>query len=147
MTSNDSALEPVSTLWWRWLIVISIADSMGGLVLALGSPLFPPALTAIYTFVFGLDAVHSLSAADRVLLNVTLAIGGGLQAGASAIIGFMAYYPLQRGQCWAWRACVLGLALWLLPDTGLTAWYVFHGYPSMLQKYRGAEPRGCLEVR
>ncbi|MEJ2750830.1 MAG: hypothetical protein P8183_23425, partial [Anaerolineae bacterium] len=133
-TLNNSPTVMVPALWWRWLLVVSIAGSVGGLVLALGSPLFPPALDAIYAFVFGPDAARSLSATDRVLLNVTLAIGGGLQAGASAIIGYMAYYPLRRGECWAWRACVLGLTLWLLPDTGLTTWYVFHGYPGLWPK-------------
>jgi hypothetical protein len=121
-------------LWWKWLIAVSVAGSLGGLVLAFGSPLYEPALTAIYTFVFGMDPAETLSVADRVLFNVAIAIGGGLQAGASAIIGFMAYYPLRRGECWAWVACVLGLVLWLVPDTGLTLWYCLHGYPGLWPK-------------
>ena len=115
-------------------MVVSIAGSVGGLVLAFGSPLFEPALRSIYEFVFGPGSVETLSAADRVMINVALAIGGGLQAGASAIIGFMAYFPLRRGECWAWWACVLGLFLWLVPDTGLTAWYCLHGYPGLWPK-------------
>ena len=126
--------ETVPTVWWMWLLAVSVAGSIGGLVLALGSPLFEPALSSIYEFVFGAGAAETLSVTDRVMLNVALAVGGGLQTGASAIIGFMAYYPLRRGECWAWKACVLGLVLWLVPDTGLTAWYCFNGYPGLWPK-------------
>jgi hypothetical protein len=124
----------VPNLWWIWLVVVSVAGSIGGVVLAFGSALFPPALDAIYSFVFGSDAAVSMSVADRVLFNVTVAIGGGLQAGASAMIGFVSYHALRWGKRWAWNACVLGLALWLLLDTGLTAWYFFNGYPGLWPK-------------
>ena len=133
-TTENLNHETVPTLWWMWLLVVSIAGSIGGLVLAFGSPLFEPALNSIYEFAFGTGFSESLSAADRVMLNVALAIGGGLQAGASAMIGFMAYYPLRRRECWAWKACVLGLALWLVSDTGLTTWYYFTGYPGLWPK-------------
>jgi hypothetical protein len=125
---------PVPRLWWIWLLVVSTAGAVGGIVLALGTTVFEPALDAIWAFVFGPDAVTILSAADRVMFNVAIAVGGGLQAGASAIIGFMAYYPLRRGERWAWRACVLGLALWLTLDTGLTLWYCLNGYPRLWPK-------------
>jgi len=126
--------EPVPKLWWMWLLLVSAAGSIGGLVLAFGSPLFEPALGAIYEFVFGIGFAETLSVADRVTFNVAIAVGGGLQTGACAIIGFMAYYPLRRGECWAWVACVLGLVLWLVPDTGLTVWYCFNGYPGLWPK-------------
>jgi hypothetical protein len=132
--SSNTSRETVPTVWWMWLLVVSVAGSIGGLVLALGSSLFEPVLSLIYEFVFGTGSAETLSVADRVMLNVALAVGGGLQTGASAIIGFMAYYPLRRGECWAWKACVLGLVLWLVPDTGLTAWYCFDGYPGLWPK-------------
>jgi hypothetical protein len=52
---------PVPRLWWVWLLVVSMAGSLGGLVLAFGSPLFEPALSAIYAFVFGTGAAAALS--------------------------------------------------------------------------------------
>jgi hypothetical protein len=131
---NDASDETVPTFWWLWLLLVSLAGCIGGLVLAFGSPLFEPVLISIYAFVFGPGVVATLSPADRVIANVTLGIGGGLQAGASAIIAFMAYYPLRRGECWAWKACVLGLTLWLVTDTGLTAWYCLNGYPGLWPK-------------
>ncbi|MBN1582362.1 MAG: hypothetical protein JXA89_16770 [Anaerolineae bacterium] len=122
----------VPRLWWMWLLVVSIAGCVGGVVLALGTTVFEPALDAIWSFVFGADATPS--AADRVMFNVAIAIGGGLQAGASAMIAFMAVHPLRRGERWAWVACVLGLSLWLVLDTGLTVWYCLHGYPRLWPK-------------
>jgi len=121
-------------LWWGWLLVVSVIAGAGGIVLALGLPLYEPALDVIYGFVFGFEAVEALSPADRVLLNVAIAVGGGLQAGVSAMIGFMAYYPLRRGECWALTACVVGLILWLVLDTGVTVWYSLNGYPRLWPK-------------
>jgi ribosomal-protein-alanine N-acetyltransferase len=126
--------KSVPKLWWGWLLVVSVAGSVGGLVLALGSPLFEPVLDRIYEFVFGAGDAGALSGADRVMFNVAIAVGGGLQTGASVIIAFMAYYPLRRGEWWAWVACVLGLALWLVLDTGITAWYCLNGYPRLWPK-------------
>ena len=141
MTTRDQSADgtpathiPVPKLWWMWLLVVSIAGCIGGVVLALGTTVFGPALDAIWSFVFGVDAATALSAADRVMFNVAIAVGGGLQAGASAIIAFMAVHPLRRGERWAWVACVLGLALWLAIDTGLTLWYCLNGYPRLWPK-------------
>jgi hypothetical protein len=131
---GTSQHEPVPPLWWKWLLVVSVAGSIGGLVLAFGSPLNEPALKTIYAFVFGKGSAETLSVADRLMFNVAIAVGGGLQTGASAMIGFMAYYPLRRGECWAWVACVSGLVLWLVPDTGLSLWYCLHGYPGLWPK-------------
>ena len=103
-------------------------------MLSLGLLLYEPALGMIYGFVFGSESLEALSPADRVLLNVTMAVGGGLQAGASAMIGFMAYYPLRRGECWALVACVVGLILWLVLDTGVTVWYSLNGYSRLWPK-------------
>ncbi len=128
--SDDILKKTIPTLWWKWLLIVSAAGVVGGLVLALGSPLFEPALSSIYEFV-GTAYAENLSAADRVMVNTALAIGGGLQTGVSVMIGFMAYYPLRRGECWAWKACVLGIGLWLVLDTGLTTWYFFKGTPGL----------------
>ena len=131
---TPAAQKPVPRLWWGWLLIVSIAGCIGGVVLALGTTLFEPALDAIWAFVFGIEATTRLSAAGRVMFNVAIAVGGGLQAGTSTIIGFMAYHPLRRGERWAWLACVLGLALWLVLDTGLTLWYCLNGYPGLWPK-------------
>lgn len=124
----------VPKLWWMWLVVVSIAGSLGGVALALGSVIVTPALGAIYDFVFGPGSGMTVSLADRVLFNVTIAVGGGLQAGASAIIGLISYHALRFGERWAWNACVLGLGLWLLLDTGLTIWYFLNGYRGLWPK-------------
>ena len=125
---------PVPKVWWIWLVAVSVVGSIGGIGLALGSVFFTPALDAIYGFVFGPGAVTTVLLADRILFNVTVAIGGGLQAGASAIIGFVSYHALRFGKRWAWNACVVGLTLWLLLDTGLTTWYLLNGYPGLWPK-------------
>jgi hypothetical protein len=129
-----SGNQQTPELWWRWLLAVSIVASVGGVVLALGSPLIEPALGAIYEFVFGPGAAATVSQADRVLFNVAIAVGGGLQAGVSAMIGFMACFPIRRGERWAWIACVLGLGLWFVLDTGLSAWYCLNGYPRLWPK-------------
>jgi hypothetical protein len=126
--------RPAPRLWWTWLLIVSIAGSVGGVALSLGSLLFEPVLSSLHAFVFGAEAAANLSTADRVVFNVAVAVGGGLQAGTCAILGFMAYYPLRRGERWAWAACVLGLALWLALDTGVTVWYTMNGYPGLWPK-------------
>ena len=131
---STASQAPVPELWWIWLLIVSLAGCVGGVALALGTTVFEPSLDAIWAFVLGADAVKALSGADRVMFSVAIAIGGGLQAGASAIIAFMAVYPLRRGERWAWVACVLGLAVWLSLDTGLTMWYCLHGYPRLWPK-------------
>jgi GNAT superfamily N-acetyltransferase len=132
----EMVLQPqrVPELWWRLLWVVSIAACAGGIVLALGPASFPSALDTICAFVVGPNAVQVLSVPDRVMISVALGIGGGLQAGISAIIAYMARHPLRHGECWAWQACVVGLALWLLLDTGLTLWYCLDGYPGLWPK-------------
>jgi GNAT superfamily N-acetyltransferase len=118
--------------WLRVLFLVSALACAGGVVLALGSPLFSSVLPEIYTFVFG--TAGALSAHDRVMINVALGIGGGLQAGTSAILAFVTRYALRRGERWTWWACVVGLALWLALDTGLTAWICLNGYPRLWPK-------------
>jgi GNAT superfamily N-acetyltransferase len=130
----DRDKQAVPDLWWKWLWVVSWAGCAGGVVLALGAPLFAGAMRTLYAFIFGGDAAQSLSAAEQVTINVALGIGGGLQAGSSAIIALMARHPIRRGERWAWVACVLGLGLWLALDTGLTTWYVLNGYPRLWPK-------------
>jgi GNAT superfamily N-acetyltransferase len=122
-----------SDLWCRVLWAVSVAGCVGGVVLALLAALVPAVLTSIYGY---LDpgSTGDLSPVAGVMVTVALGIGGGLQAGASAIIAYMARHPLRRGETWAWRACVLGLGLWLALDTGLTAWYAFNGYPGLWPK-------------
>ncbi len=120
--------------WWKGLWTVSVAGCVGGIVLALLSALLPTVLPSVYRFVFDPGAAGALSTPDRVMLNVAFGIGGGLQAGACALIAYMALYPLRHGERWAWRACVIALALWLALDTGLTAWYVLNGYPRLWPK-------------
>ena len=133
-TERPHGTKPVPRFWWRWLLGVSAVACVGGIVLAFGLPLYAPALDAIYGFVFGPKSIATLTPADRVLLNVVIAIGGGLQAGVSAMIGFMACYPLRRGECWALAACVTGLLCWLVLDTGVTVWYSLSGYPQLWPK-------------
>lgn len=135
MSTRDSAdQQQALELWLKWLIVVSIAGIIGGVGLSLVSPIFPGVLPALYAFVGGPEAVADLAGIDRALFNVSIAVGGGLQAGACVIIGLMAHYPLRRGERWAWWACVLGLATWLLFDTGVTVLTMLSGHPQLWPK-------------
>jgi hypothetical protein len=135
MDAHDSMVrQSAPDLWLKWLFVVCVAGALGGVALSLGSPIFPGVLPALYTFIGGPGAVVELAGIDRALLNVAIAVGGGLQAGACIIIGLMARYPLRRGERWAWWACVLGLAAWLLLDTGVTALTALIGYPQLWPK-------------
>ena len=120
-------------LWCRILWAVSVAGCVGGVVLALLATLVPTVLTSIHSYL-GPGSTGDLSPVAGVMVTVALGIGGGLQAGASAIIAYIARHPLHRGEAWAWRACMLGLGLWLALDTGLTAWYMFSGYPGLWPK-------------
>jgi hypothetical protein len=120
--------EPVPRLLWMLLLAVSALGVIGGVVMALLSPAFDLALTVVYRLAFGSSAAADLTQANRVLINTLLAISGGLQAGASAMIGFMAYFPIRRGERWALMACVTGLIFWFVLDTGLTVWYYTNGY-------------------
>jgi DNA-3-methyladenine glycosylase I len=131
---DEKVPQAVPDLWWKWLWVVSWAACLGGVALALGPPLFERAMRTLYAFVLGDAAAQALSTSGGVMINVALGIGGGLQAGASAIIALMARHPIRRGERWAWMACVLGLSLWLVLDTGLTAWYVLNGYERLWPK-------------
>ncbi len=118
--------EPVPKLLWMLLLAVSVLGVIGGVIMAWLSPAFDSALTAVYRLTT--DHSANLTQSSRVMVNTLLAIGGGLQAGSSAMIGFMAYYPIRRGERWALIACVTGLLFWFALDTGLTMWYYTNGY-------------------
>lgn len=120
--------EPVPRLLWMLLFAISALGVIGGIVLAWLSPTFDLALTLVYRLAAGPEAAANLTQSNRVLINILLAMSGGLQAGASAMIGFMAYFPIRRGERWALMASVTGLVFWFVFDTGLTVWYYTNGY-------------------
>jgi hypothetical protein len=125
---NTIKTEPVPDLLWMWLLAAAALGVIGGVILAWLSPVFDPVFILAYRIYVGPGAAVNPTESRRVVINTLLAMSGGLQAGASAMIGFMAYFPIRRGERWALMACVTGLIFWFVFDTGLTVWYYTNGY-------------------
>lgn len=110
------------TFWQRWLLVVGIAITVFGILMAIlsGTPLFDLFNRQIDPAFWGAGAVgDSVKRFQQWIYGVW----GATVAGWGIFLTFLARYAFAKKERWAWNCMVLGLLVWFVLDTTLS---LFH---------------------
>jgi len=108
--------------WNRWLVVVSAGFVVVGLLFAVasGTVLFAPLMDPIHThFWGGPELSEGASSYSRFLFGII----GGLTSGFGVLAFQVARHAVARRELWAWRGLAVGLALWYLVDSAVSAYF------------------------
>ncbi len=113
---------PSFSFWQRWLIIVALVVTAFGIVVALvsGTPLFDLFNRQIDPAFWGTGAVGD--AAKRFQQWIYGVLGATI-AGWGIFITYVARYPFSRKERWAWNYLALGLLVWYVLDTLISASY------------------------
>lgn len=115
MTSNN--------FWQKWLFIFGIFISIFGIVLAFFSN------TDLMNFLFNhqIDPVFwgDVTMQDNAVnfRSWIYGVSGAVILGWGVTITFIAHYPFNEKQKWAWNCIFLGAMVWFIPDTVITIKY------------------------
>lgn len=110
------------SFWQRWLFVVGIAISVFGTLMALlsGTPLFDSFNRQIDPAFWGANAVGESAKGFQQWIY---GVWGSTIAGWGIFVTFIAHFPFQKKERWAWTCSFAGLLLWFILDTALSAYY------------------------
>ena len=110
------------SFWQKWLLVLSGAIAILGVVLAVlgGTPLFDWLNNLINPSFWGTQS-PSVEAID--FRNWVYAVLGAVMASWGLVLAFIARYPFARQERWAWTCTLSGLLLWFVIDTSASLYY------------------------
>ena len=110
------------TFWQRWLLVVGIAITVFGILMAIlsGTPLFDLFNRQIDPAFWGADAVGDSA---KRFQQWIYGVWGATVAGWGIFLTFLARYPFAKKERWAWNCAVLGLLVWFVLDTTLSLFY------------------------
>jgi hypothetical protein len=110
------------SFWQRWLLIVGLIIAVFGIVMALvsGTPLFDLFNRQIDPAFWGTNAV---SDATKQFQQWIYGVWGATIAGWGVFVTYIARYPFNKKERWAWNCLVLGLLVWFVLDTSLSAFY------------------------
>lgn len=110
------------SFWQRWLLVIAVALTAFGVVMAFvsGTPVFDVFNSQINPAFWGAGAVEGPA---KQFQQWVYGLWGATIAGWGIFITYVARYPFARRERWAWNCLALGIGLWYVLDTGLSLAY------------------------
>lgn len=113
---------PGFSFWQKWLFVVAIVVAIFGTAMALisGTPLFGLFNRQIDSAFWGSNPVGESAGQFQQWVYGIL---GATIAGWGVFIAFVAHYPFRKKEEWAWNCILLGLLLWFVLDTTLSAVY------------------------
>ena len=102
--------------WQRWLSVISIVIIVFGLGMALlnSTPIFEILNRQIDPVFWGDQPTPAQAIAFR---GWAYGVMGAVMAGWGVFFIFLANFPFQRKEKWAWYCLLVGTLVWYVPDT------------------------------
>jgi hypothetical protein len=104
------------SFWQRWLWVLSLVIIIFGLVMAVlnNTPFFDLLNHQIDPIFWGNQSVPAQAIAFR---GWAYGVMGAVMAGWGVFYAFLAQFPFQRKEKWAWNCLALGTLVWYVPDT------------------------------
>ncbi len=110
------------SFWQKWLFVVSLVVAVFGIAMALlsGTPLFDLFNRQIDPAFWGTSTVGD---GARQFRQWVYGVWGATIAGWGIFMAFLARYPFKRQEPWSWNCLVLGLLVWFVLDTWLSAAY------------------------
>lgn len=109
------------SFWHKWLLGLSGLIILFGTLMALtsGTPLFNLFHNQVDPVFWG---SATPDAALRLFQQWVYAVLGATMAGWGVFLAFIVFYPFKKKEKWAWVCISLGLGLWFVLDTVLSAW-------------------------
>ena len=110
------------SFWQRWLFVVGLGIAGFGILMAFlsGTPIFDLFNRQIDPAFWGTGA--SLESI-RPFQQWVYGIWGATIAGWGVFVTFVAHYPFRNKEKWAWNCLVLGILVWFVLDTALSAFH------------------------
>lgn len=110
------------SFWQRWLFVFSLVVTIFGLGMA---TLNRTSLFAIFDSqvnpVFW--KANPLPPGVDQFQGWIYGVLGATMAGWGVFLAFIAHYPFQNRERWAWNTLLLGLSLWYVTDTSISLYF------------------------
>jgi hypothetical protein len=108
--------------WQRWLFVFSLIITIFGLGVALFSrtPLFAVVDSLINPTFW---KANPLPIGVYEFQGWIYGVLGATMAGWGVFLAFIARYPFQARERWAWNALLFGLSLWYVTDTSISLYF------------------------
>ena len=115
-------IKPSFSFWQKWLFAAGLTIAIFGFVMALvsGTPLFDLFNRQIDPAFWGANAVGDTA---RQFQQWIYGVWGATIAGWGIFVTYMARYPFNKKERWAWNCIVLGLAGWFVLDTWLSFYH------------------------
>jgi hypothetical protein len=113
---------PNFSFWQKWLFIVALAVTLFGIVMVFisGTSLFDLFNHQINPAFWGTNVVDVQA---KQFQNWVYGLWGATIAGWGIVLAFLVYYPFNRKEKWAWNCLVIGLSVWFVLDTGLSAIY------------------------
>jgi len=107
------------SFWQRWLFVVCVIVSVFGVMLAFlsGTPLFDLFNRQIDPAFWSANIVDD---GTRQFQQWIYGVWGATIAGWGIVMAYIARYPFNRKERWAWNSMVFGLLVWFILDTSLS---------------------------
>jgi hypothetical protein len=110
------------SFWQKWLLVAGGGITFFGITMALvsGTPLFDLFNRQIDPAFWGTNAVDDIA---RQFQQWIYGVWGATIAGWGIFLTYMARYPFNKKERWAWSCIAYGLLVWFVLDTWLSFFY------------------------
>ena len=108
--------------WQRWLFLFSLIVIIFGIGMALlnRTPLFDVFDAQVNPVFWG---ANPLPAGVEHFQGWVYGVLGTTVAGWGVFLAYIARYPFQNRERWAWNALLLGLSLWYVTDTVISFYF------------------------
>ena len=108
--------------WQKWLLVAGVLVTLFGVLMALlsGTPLFDIFNRQIDPVFWG---ARPSEQSTREFQQWMYSVWGATIVGWGVSVIWIAYYPFRAKERWAWNCLAVGLLVWFLLDTLLSARY------------------------
>ncbi len=112
-------IKPSFSFWQRWLLVVGLTIALFGIVMAFvsGTLLFDPFNRQIDPAFWGTNVVGDIA---RQFQQWIYGVWGATIAGWGIFVTYIARYPFNKKERWAWNCIVFGLVVWFVLDTSLS---------------------------
>jgi len=107
-----------------WIITVSIAVIVAGIIFALIAPYFIQSIQDIFYYSFNDQSIQSIITIDKNHINWIYAVLGGSLAGWGVMILSLSVNLLKENNKRIWNTILFSVITWFLIDTIITVKYM-----------------------
>lgn len=115
--------KPVSSFWWRWLLVVNLGVMLFGLCFVL----IPDIMQDLFDILFFSvsRANESFSAEAVRYISFIYGVLGAVMIGWAVALLFIIIGPFRRGEREGWNAVTSSIVIWFVIDTSFSLYSGF----------------------